>query len=178
MAKCKSCAKKSGMHGIKKSRKMSVPYTEIATAIVAGYAAGYLDKMVKFEADGTPKTGYLAENPTIKNALGVAAGVALTAYMKDEASTGAGIGLAVYFGYQLIEGLMTPATVAGLAYSTPTFINGNMDIPGHNIPGNYGYAQPNMYGIEEEMRQAKMYDDIVNNNIKVAGMNDNRIKVV
>lgn len=169
--KCSACSKKAAVGGFE-----DAPYTEIASAIVAGYAAGYVDKMLVTNPDGTAKTtGMLVENPPARAALFIAAGVALTAYMKDEMSKGAGIGLATYGGYQLIDYYMQQNAAANgvnYVYANNQNINGNnpgLKIPGHNSPGSYGYAQSNINSVENQriLDKAKAYDKIVNNQAKI-----------
>lgn len=144
MAKCKTCATKrpATVTGFE-----DVPYVELATAVVSSYAAGKVDTMLQQEADGTAKTGFLVDNPMARNGLFLAAGVGILAYMKGEMYKGAGIGLATYGGYQLIDSLMTPAdttssSVQGLTWMPPQNIAGLNDGLRH-LPGNYGVA-PNI----------------------------------
>ena len=139
MAKCKTCATKrpAMVTGFN-----DVPYVELATAVVSSYAAGKVDTMLQQEADGTARTGFLVDNPMARNGLFLAAGVGILAYMKGEMYKGAGIGLATYGGYQLIETLMTPADasgVSGLTFLPPQNIAGLNDGLRH-LPGNYGVA--------------------------------------
>ena len=143
MAKCKTCATK---RPVSVTGFEDVPYVELATAVVSSYAAGKVDTMLQQEADGTPRTGFLVDNPMARNGLFLAAGVGILAYMKGEMYKGAGIGLATYGGYQLIDSLMTPATttssVQGLTFMPPQNIAGLNDGLRH-LPGNYGVA-PNI----------------------------------
>lgn len=166
--KCSACSKKNdAVMGFE-----DAPYTEIASAIAGGYAAGKIDAFLRQNSDGTPKTGMLAENTTYRAALLIAAGVGLTAYMKDDISKGAGIGLATFGGYQLIEYFMNQAATNGVnyVYVDNENVNGNkMVIPGHNSPGSYGYAQSNINSVknQEIINKAKAYDAIVNNQMKI-----------
>jgi len=160
--KCKSCAKNAQVNGFE-----DAPYMEIAAAAVGGYAAGMLDNFLSKNADGTPKTGMVAESVMTRNALIAAAGVALTVYMKDDMGKGAGIGLTTYAFYQIIASYMTPDTTVagmnGMAYIP------NQQIMGFNtLPGNYGYAQPN---INEEVvdNRMRIYDE---SRQKMAMMNE------
>jgi len=134
MAKCKSCASKSHqVYGFE-----DAPYIEIAAAVVSNYAAGKVDEMLTTDETGAPKPGFLTDNPMVKNAAFIVAGVGLTAFMKGEMYKGAGIGLAAYGGMELITGLMKPATVTGLRWQPPQNIAGM-----RTLPGNYGIA-PNL----------------------------------
>ena len=140
MAKCKTCATRrpSQVAGFQ-----DVPYTELAAAVVTSYAAGKVDTMLTQESDGTARTGFLVDNPMARNGLFLAAGVGVLAYLKGEMYKGAGIGLATYGGYQLIQGLMTPAddsaAVTGLTWMPPQNIAGLNDGL-RTLPGNYGIA--------------------------------------
>lgn len=163
--KCKSC-QKAAVGGFE-----DAPYTEIAAAIVGGYGAGMIDNFLKKNADGTAKTGMLAENDMARNGLLIAAGVALTAYMKDDVSKGVGIGLATYGGYQIIYSYMNaPTTVAGM--------NGMPYMPlqsiaGYNdLPGSYGYVQPMINATSDVERRMKIANDIENREV-ASMMQDN-----
>jgi len=140
MAQCKKCASK---RPITVAGFEDAPYTEIATAVVSAYATDYVSNMLTHEADGTPKEGFLTDNPLVKNALFVAGGIGLSAFMKGKAYMGAGIGMATYGGFQLIQELMkeeAPTTqgVNGLRWQPPTNIAGL-----RTLQGNYGIA-PNI----------------------------------
>jgi|TARA_R110000824_G_C15231140_1_gene678583 hypothetical protein len=160
MAKCRTCATKrpSQVAGFQ-----DVPYTEVAAAVVTSYAAGKVDTMLTTESDGTAKTGFLVDNPMARNGLFLAAGVGVLAYLKGEMYKGAGIGLATYGGYQLIQGLMTPkdATVTGLRWVPPTNIAGLNDGL-RTLPGNYGVAPDLVAGYQgsnyaqEEFEESQM----------------------
>jgi hypothetical protein len=109
--KCKTCAN-DGVYGIEDAK-----YIEVASAVVGAFVSGKVDEMIVNDADGVPKDNYFSNNPTVKNAAFVVAGVALTAFMPGEMALGAGIGMATYGGYNLITELMNKdATVSGLTY--------------------------------------------------------------
>ena len=162
MAKCKTCATKrpASVSGFE-----DVPYVELASAVVSSYAAGQVDKFLTTEADGTAKTGLLADNSMARNGLMVAAGVSMLAFMQGEMFKGAGIGLATYGGYNFIQDLMTPATttssVTGLTFMPPQNIAGLNDGLRH-LPGNYGVAPSIVAGYEgsnyaqEEFEESQM----------------------
>ena len=160
MAKCKKCTSKSGVHGLE-----DAPYMEIASAVVGGVVMGKIDELATTNADGTMKDNYFANNPTIKNAAYLAAGIALTAFMPGEYAKGAGIGIATYSGYQLVQEFMKPAAVSGLTWKPPTNIAGVNGL--RTLPGNYGIAPTNIAGIYDvgsnvqqsrTMQQAQKYD--------------------
>lgn len=177
--KCSACAKAAEVSGFE-----DAPYTEIVSAIAAGYVAGKIDTFLVKNEDGTAKTGMLAENLMARAALGIVGGVALTAYMKDDISRGAGIGLATYFGYQLIDYYMNQNAANGVnyVYANNQNINGNGDkvmIPKHISPGSYGYAQSNINAIknQEVIEKAKAYDAIVNNQMKINNVDNGSGKI-
>lgn len=154
----KKCSKCSG----KKRRSRvaavngfdSIPYMEFAAAAVGAIVTGYADKMATTNEDGTAKEGFFTDNPTAKNAIYVAIGLGLTAFMEGEMAKGAGIGIAVYGAYNLAQNLMKPADtvtgmgVNGLVYMPPQNIAGYVN--GLNrIPGDYGVAPDNIFGMED-----------------------------
>ena len=157
MAKCKTCATR---RPVNVAGFEDAPYTEIASAVVSAYATDYVSTMLTSNSDGTPKEGFLVDNPMVKNALFVGAGIGLSAFMKGKAYMGAGIGMATYGGFKLIEELMTKEepTVTGLRWSPPTNIAGMSNSGLRHLDGNYGIA-PNVvagYGsnyAEEEMME-------------------------
>lgn len=147
MAKCKSCVQKrnQAVYGFE-----DAPYIEIVSAVVSNYAAKKLDEMLTTDESGAPKEGFLTDNPMVKNAGYLAIGVGLTAFMKGEMYKGAGIGLAVYGGMELINSLMNPA-VTGLRWQPPQNIAGL-----RTLPGNYGIA-PNLVAGHESGYQGSNY---------------------
>lgn len=128
MATCKTCSGEVGAMDMG-----NIKFALIASAVAGSLVADQANKMVTKNADGTPKTtGYLVENPKMKDALGVAGG-ALATMMADgnEYITGLGVGVAIYFGYNLVKSMMTPAATAGIGYIPPQQIAGY--IPPNNI---------------------------------------------
>ena len=138
MGKCKKCTSNQGVYGFE-----DAPYMEIASAVVGAIVTGQVDKMITTTDTGAAKDNYLTNNPNIKNAAFVAAGVTLTAFMKGEMYKGAGIGLATYGAYKLYETAMSTAGVSGLAFMPPRNIAGVNGMI-RTLPGNYGVAQPNI----------------------------------
>lgn len=151
MKKCSKCSKKSSVNGLE-----DAPFTEMASAVVGGYAAGMVDNYLKFNSDGTPKTGMLAESAYTRNALIAAAGIALAAYMKDDVSKGAGIGLVTYAGYQIIYDLMNSQStgVAGMMMLPPQNINGF-----NTTTGAYGYTQPSINATTDAIERMRIYEN-------------------
>ena len=142
MAQCKKCASRQP---VVVAGFEDAPYTEIATAVVTAYASDYVSNMLTHDADGVPKEGFLTDNPMVKNALFIAGGIGLSAFMKGKAYQGAGIGMATYGGFQLIQELMKEAPdtgVTGLRWQPPTNIAG-MSGGVRTLQGNYGIA-PNI----------------------------------
>jgi hypothetical protein len=148
MKKCKKCSSKSSVNGIE-----DIKYMTVAAAIIGGYATGMADKTATKNADGTAKDNYLANNPTVKNVLYLAAGLGVMAYLPGEMGEGLGAGIATYAGYQLIEGFMTkdPDAVNGMTFVPPRNIYGLQQ-----YPGDYGIAPTNIYG-------TGIYDNVGNN---------------
>ncbi len=142
--RCRTCASKKSpqVMGFE-----DAPYVEIAAAVVTNYAASKVDEMLTTDETGAPKPGFLTDNPMIKNAMYIGAGVALTAFMQGEMYKGAGIGLAAYGGMELIKGLMTDTTtgVTGLMWQPPQNIAGL-----RQVPGNYGVSPSIVAGTDYE----------------------------
>jgi len=160
MAKCRTCASKqpATVMGFE-----DAPYIEIASAVAGAYASSYVGNMLTNNSDGTPKEGFLVDNPMVKSALFIGAGIGLTAFMKGDMYKGAGIGMATYGGFELITELMKPAddAVTGLRWQPPTNIAG-MNDGFRTLDGNYGIA-PNIVAgyegsnyAEEEMEQQSL----------------------
>lgn len=128
MAQCKTCSGEVG----------AMDFGNIKFALVAAAVAGAIitdkgNQMLTKNADGSPKTtGYLVENPKVKDGLYLAGG-ALATMLSDgnEWITGLGVGVAVYGGFNLVKSMMTPATNAGIGYIPPQQIAGY--IPPNNI---------------------------------------------
>jgi hypothetical protein len=147
MKKCKTCSKDAGVYGID-----DIPYTEIVSAVVSAIATAQIDKAVTTNADGTAKENFLATNPMMKNALYLVGGGLLTS-MDGEMYKGAGIGMATYGGFNLVQGLMEqymPTTngVTGLKFVPPQSMVGNVpakQLGLYHIPGNSGVA-PSVLG--------------------------------
>lgn len=82
-----------------------------------GYVGtAYLDYMLQYEKDGTPKTGKIAEEHTMRNAGYAAAGWGI-AYMwgkQDTLIKGAGIGMTVFGIKQLIRNQYPDAGIEGI----------------------------------------------------------------
>jgi len=97
---CKKCKGVAAIHGIE-----DAPFTEIGIAIVTAVATAQIAKAVTTNADGTPRDNFLAKNPLALNALYLGGGIWLTS-MEGEMYKGSGMGLAVYGGFGLIDGLM------------------------------------------------------------------------
>jgi len=145
MAQCKKCASRQP---VTVAGFEDTPYVEIASAVVSAYASDYVSNMLTHDADGVEKEGFLTDNPMVKNALFIAGGIGLSAFMKGEMYKGAGIGMATYGGFQLIQELMKeePATtqgVNGLRWQPPTNIAGMSGGGMRTLQGNYGVA-PNI----------------------------------
>lgn len=141
MAQCKKCASKQPVTVLGFE---DAPYIEIASAVVSAYASDYVSNMLTSESDGTPKEGFLVDNPMVKNALFIGAGVGLAAFMKGKAYQGAGIGMATYGGFMLIQELMKEEPAGsgglhGLRWSPPQNIAG-MNDGLRTLQGNYGIA--------------------------------------
>jgi hypothetical protein len=135
--KCKTCAN-GGVYGFD-----NAPYIETISAIIGAVVTGKVDEMIVMETDGTAKDNYLANNPTIKDAAGVAAGVALTALVPGEMAMGGGIGIATYFGYNLVTKLMNkePSVTGLTTYRRP----GNIaSIHNRTSPNNLGLNPANI----------------------------------
>ncbi len=81
---------------------------------VAGYvAASYVDDMLRFETDGTPKEPMMFKDSPknelyARNAAFVAGGLALAHYMGEEEALakGAGVGMCVYGAKNIVASLM------------------------------------------------------------------------
>lgn len=146
---CKTCRQNAGVYGME-----DIPYTEIASAIVAAIATAQIDKAVTTNADGTAKDNFLANNPMMKNALYLVGGGLLTS-MDGEMYKGAGVGMATYGGFNLVQGLMeqympTSSTsgVQGLQFVPPSRMVGQIPAQKlglYSIPGNSGVA-PSIIG--------------------------------
>lgn len=104
--------------------------------------------MLTTNADGTPKTtGYLVENPKVKDALFLAAGLAATAYAGgNDMILGAGLGLASYAGMKLIEGFYSPAVSGFSAYVQPA------NIAGYHVSGNAYVPPANIAALKKQER--------------------------
>lgn len=144
MSKCKSCSKSAGVYGVD-----DIPYTTIGAAIASALVTAKLDIAVTENADGTPKDNFLAKSPTMKNALYLIGGALLTS-MDGEMYQGAGVGMATYGGFNLVQGLMeqysTPTGVGSLQFIPPSSIG---KLPGqYTIPGNAGTA-PSILGLNK-----------------------------
>ena len=151
MGKCKTCSKKGSVSGIE-----DAPYMLVVGSIGAALVADKIDEMATKNADGTPKAdSYLYKNPKIKNVLFVAAGVGATMYAGgNEAIVGAGVGLAVWGGYNLVKGMMTPATTAGLGYIQPASLGAV------HVPGNAGFSPSNIGRMNiPKYQQQPMYQE-------------------
>ena len=103
-----------------------IPVMEVGGAVAGAIAAGKIVELMTTNKDGTPKTdSYLTKNPTMSNAVGAAAGIAAIAYSDgNELVKGAGMGAAIFFGYQLAQNLMAKKdpSVAGMGYIPPHMI--------------------------------------------------------
>lgn len=157
MAKpCKKCSQSAKVSGME-----DVPYMEMIAATVTAVAANKVDDMLTKNADGTAKTGFLVDNPMVKNLLFVAAGVGLTSYMDDEISKGVGIGAVTYGGYAIIMELMakmyppqTPPVngVYGMMAVPPQNIGSvsPMNAAPRLVTGNYGVSPSIIDGMDNE----------------------------
>lgn len=125
--KCKKCSE-SSVSGME-----SVPMVEMLAATLTAYTASKVDKALTTNADGTPKTGFLTENPLVKNALYIAAGVGLASYMQDEISKGIAIGSVAYGGFGVIEQFMNQWT--GSATPSAAGLYGVQFVRPQNIAG-------------------------------------------
>lgn len=172
MGKCKKCTASQNVNGFE-----DAPYMEIASAVVGAIVTGQVDKMITTTDTGTTKDNYLANNPNIKNAAFLAAGVTLTAFMKGEMYKGAGIGLATYGAYKLYETAMSNAGVSGLAFMPPRNIAGVNGMI-RTLPGNYGVAQPNIGSFQgSNYAESDLYAAQKYNSAKNSPVQPDRMKV-
>lgn len=132
---CKSCKNDAGVSGMD-----DIPTIEIASAIAAAIATNQIDKAVSLDENGTPKDNFFAKNPMAKNAAYVAAGIFLTT-MEGEIYKGAGVGMATYGGYNIVNGFLEKPAASGIYGSQSTFI------PPQHISGTFGPSSSSAYGI-------------------------------
>jgi hypothetical protein len=154
MARCKKCTAKSGVYGIE-----DAAYIEVASAVVGATVMGRVDQMATQDEAGAPRDNFLANNPMAKNALYVAAGLGITAFMQGEMYKGLGIGVAAYGGYNLVEGFLQPdttTTVNGLKFMPPRNIAGVHGL--RTLPGNYGVAPSIVAGVNSDLSSAEKYN--------------------
>jgi len=171
MGKCKKCASSQGVYGFE-----DAPYMEIASAVVGAIVSGKVDEMITTDATGATKDNYLTNNPNIKSAAFLAAGIGLTAFMKGEMYKGAGIGLATYGAYQLYQTAMAPA-VTGLSFMPPRNIAGVNGMI-RTLPGNYGIAQPNIGSVQgSNYGESDLYAAQKYNSAKNSPVQPDRMKV-
>lgn len=132
----KSCSKCSaGVNGVE-----DIPATKLASAVAAAIITAELDKAVTVDATtGAPKDNFFAKNPMAKNAAYVAAGLFLTT-MDGDMYQGAGEGMVVYGGYNIISEAMEKAGSGS--------IGGTLNyIAPQSITGQYGPSSTSAYGI-------------------------------
>lgn len=161
MAKCKTCSGEVGAMDIG-----NIKFALIASAVAGSLVADQANKMVTKNPDGTPKTtGYLVENPKVKDGLYVAGG-ALATMMADgnEWITGLGVGIAIYGGYNLVKSMMAPAGTAGIGYIPP----GNMA----GLP----YMQPNNIAANPVQEQQMQF--LMQSMQELKKMNENKMPVM